>query len=440
MRNAMAASPVSCAQASAPRTLSWSCSTTSSQRARSWPVRCGAACSTSSVNHIACRRRSSVASPRSTSRSAANSRIVSSIRKRTLVVLLDLPDEALVGKVAQPVEHVEVAPPESMDRRSPRPPRASKPPEKTEARAKRHRSGLVEEVVAPIDRAAQGLLPGGQVAEPPPPSSARRLSRRGSIACGLSSLTRAAASSMASGRPSSRAVMAATAGAFSLVTGEVRLGGHGTRDEERDRLVLRHRLERRQIGGVRARRAAAPGTPARRRRAAATRLVTTTRTSGPALQQVAEQAGRARDLLQVVEHQQDPARAPGTRRRARRCRSRPRARRARPRWPERPAPGPTTGSRGTKKTPSGKSSIDSAATCSASRVLPVPPGPVERQQPASWPAGVVPRRPPGRGRRSWSAATGRLLGRGVERTQGRELVRQARRARAGRCAPSARGP
>ena len=77
---------------------------------------------------------------------------------------------------------------------------------------------VVEEVVAPGDGAAERLLARRQVA------GARRRGRRAGAPAGRGSrpgdrsFTRAAASSIASGIPWSRALIAATAGAFSLVT------------------------------------------------------------------------------------------------------------------------------------------------------------------------------------------------------------------------------
>ena len=94
----------------------------------------------------------------------------------------------------------------------------------TERRANSARSAVVEQVVAPGDRAAQRLLARGQVAraagqQRQPVARAARASPAGG-----SSRTRAAASSIASGRPSRRTQISATAGAFSFVEGEVRAG------------------------------------------------------------------------------------------------------------------------------------------------------------------------------------------------------------------------
>jgi hypothetical protein len=74
----------------------------------------------------------------------------------------------------------------------------------------------LEQIVRPGNRVAQGLLAGASRA--PPVRKGSRCSNRASIACGGSSRTRAAASSMASGSPSSRQQISATAGAFALST------------------------------------------------------------------------------------------------------------------------------------------------------------------------------------------------------------------------------
>ena len=92
------------------------------------------------------------------------------------------------------------------------------PPAKTASRANRRLLVVVEQLVAPVDRAAQRLLAGPGRSRGPPVSSARRSSSRSSIAWGVSSWTRAAASSIASGSPSSRAQISATRGAFSSVS------------------------------------------------------------------------------------------------------------------------------------------------------------------------------------------------------------------------------
>ena len=78
----------------------------------------------------------------------------------------------------------------------------------------------------------------------PPVRSCSRCSSRASIAAGVSSLTRAAASSIARGRPSSRMQISAVARARFRRDREVRLDRRGALAEEGDRLVLRKLLDR----------------------------------------------------------------------------------------------------------------------------------------------------------------------------------------------------
>ena len=102
-------------------------------------------------------------------------------------------------------------------RTRPRPPRAGSR-RRTRPAARRAAAPPPEQPVAPVDRAAQRLLAGGPVARCRSSAAPRLSSSRASIACGVSTATRAAASSIASGSPSSRRQISATAGAFSAVT------------------------------------------------------------------------------------------------------------------------------------------------------------------------------------------------------------------------------
>ena len=229
--------------------------------------------------------------------------------------------------------------------------------------------------------------------------------------------------------------MAATAGAFSLVTMKSGLAAMARVDEQRDRLVLGHRLERRQMCADRGRRAAAPGTPARRRRAAASGWWPRRAASGPAFSRSPSTAGRAGDLLQVVEDQEDPTRrqeldhaigdaglaladaehgADGRGDEAQGRRWAPGARRRR-------RPGSP---RSTRRRAGAR-----AASCPCHRAR-------SRSATGSMPAGVEPRRPRGRGRRSWSAApAGCSASRRACAAAG--TGRAGRPPRADRCAPSA---
>ena len=153
--------------------------------------------------------------------------------------------QALVGERHQAVDDVGRRA-RRPARRRPRRPRGRRLPAKTDSRSSSRRLPVVEQVVAPGDRAAQRLLAGGQVARPPAARTSSWCSSRARIASGDSSLIRAAASSIASGMPWSRALIAATAGAFSLVTVNAGPDGDGAVDEQADGRVLAER------GGVEA--------------------------------------------------------------------------------------------------------------------------------------------------------------------------------------------
>jgi hypothetical protein len=91
------------------------------------------------------------------------------------------------------------------------------PPAKTARRANRRRSS------SPSSAWLQSMAPRSVCwregkSRGPPVSNISRCSSRSSNACGVSSRTRAPASSIASGSPSRRTQISATAGAFSLVT------------------------------------------------------------------------------------------------------------------------------------------------------------------------------------------------------------------------------
>jgi len=104
------------------------------------------------------------------------------------------------------------------------------------------------------------------------------------MACGASSLTRAAASSMASGRPSSRRAMSAIAAAHRLAgpqRGRRRVSLLGRERQRRDRALL--------LAGHAQRRAAADQDP-----------------NGPRLlQQPRHHRGARQEVLEVVQHDQD---------------------------------------------------------------------------------------------------------------------------------------
>ena len=243
---------------------------------------------------------------------------------------------------------------------------------------------------------------------------------------------------MARGRPSSRGADRGDRRRIGVVDVEVGARGLGALDEQRDGVVLRQRVERRQAARSRAGPAAGRGTPARRA-GAAPRGWSRAR-SGRALPRAARRraAAPACELLEVVEHQQQAPVAQVGLQRARSGRS------GSSRTPSAAAivvgmsGGSVSGERSAKKTPPVNSRAHCGATCRASRVLPVPPGPVR-----------VSRREcrAGRRRRATSCSRptklghlGRQVRRGLERARRRELLRQARDRPAGRAAPADRGP
>ena len=181
-------------------------------------------------------------------------------------------------------------------------------------------------------------------------SSGSRRSSRASSSSGSRSATRAAASSIASGSPSSRRQISPTA-AVGRKPGAIARA----RSTNSDRgIVVRQRLDRVPLLRVDVQRLAARDEHLRVRRPGE------------------ERRDRRRgldDLLEVVEQDEQPL----VRRRARSGRRRHRR--------EAPiARSTSAGSRsacsGTQKTPSGNCSTASAASWSARRVLPLPPGPV----------------------------------------------------------------
>ena len=206
-------------------------------------------------------------------------------------------------------------------------------------------------------------------------SKSSRSSRRPSRACGGSVRMRAAASSMASGSPSRRTQISATAGAFSFVTTNsgrmvwARCTKRATASYC-DRVAASGRCS--TSGSWRG--VTANSCSAARRSGA--RLVTTNLTSGAAPRSGPMDGPPATSCSKLSSTSRI--------RRLLRCSVRDSstvwpvpARTARV-WAivGRIRLGSAIGARLTKKTPSGNSSIASAASWSASRVLPVPPGPV----------------------------------------------------------------
>ena len=254
------------------------------------------------------------------------------------------------------------------------------PPTKTASRRNSACSASVEQVVAPGDRVAQRLLARRQVARAAGEQRQPALEPGQQRPAGESSVIRAAASSIASGSPSRRRQISATAGGVRRRSGRSRAGPpRPARRRARTAGVRDQLVERRAAAPGRAAPAAAPryscsprsaqrraaghqhlqpragrqqiGRRARRRRRAAARSCRGPAASAPmdartwASSAVVDRAASPRQPERLGERRRDAAGRPAA----------PRLdERRRRRGNRRPA---------------------SAATCSASRVLPTPPGP-----------------------------------------------------------------
>ncbi len=118
---------------------------------------------------------------------------------------------------------------------------------------------------------------------------------------------RAAASSMASGSPSRRRQISATAGGVLLGEGEVGLGRLRPLDEQPHRLVLRSAARAARAGSDRAGRAAARDTRARRAGAAAPGWSRAPSASGTRASRSPRPGAAAKQVLEVVQHQEQLA-------------------------------------------------------------------------------------------------------------------------------------
>ncbi len=165
------------------------------------------------------------------------------------------------------------------------------PPTKTERRRKSVLLVVVEELDAPADRVAQRSMPDGASRDPDVRSS-RRCSSRASIAVGDSSLTRAAASSIASGRQSSRSQISAIASRSASSGSEVRAHGAG---RSRNRRTASSR-----VSGARGNSCS----PCDAQPHAARHGDLQARARGDDRR---ERRGRVDDLLEVVDDEQQPA-------------------------------------------------------------------------------------------------------------------------------------
>ena len=209
----------------------------------------------------------------------------------------------------------------------------------------------------------------------PPVRSGSRRSRRASIAWGVSTFPRAAASSIASGRPSRRRQISATAAAFSSVSAK---SGRTSMARWTKRATAGYTESssagsRRPASGTGS---GGTGCSCSPRRCSAARLVTTTLrpAQAPSSSAMAGAGGRICSKLS----------SRSSRRFSRTCsfKASSTGRLPTSRTPtvcaivETTSAGSLIGASSTKKTPSSYAWISSAATCTPSLVLPVPPGPV----------------------------------------------------------------
>ena len=269
--------------------------------------------------------------------------------------------------------------------------------------AKERLLGVVEQVVAPPNRVTHRLLAQGQITRAAA-EQRQSLFQACSSAAGGKTLIRAAASSIASGSPSTRLTMSATAGSVSAVRrksglmacarsvksrtapdipassirGRGACSGSGATGNSRSpesrspiRLVIR---------------SVTPGQASRRSRSRGPAVTTCSKLSRTRSRRLSARTSIRRSRSDSVPMSRSPSA---------------------PAMVSRTRLGLAIGARLTKATPSGKSSTTSVAAAIARRVLPTPPGPVK-----------VSRRTPGSrssvttAASSWSRAIKRVSGRG----------------------------
>ena len=374
-RSPVSASPRSCAQPSAARRLSCSRSRRSSQAPASGPVSCGSARSTNTTSSAACARRSASASPLASSCSSAYSRMTCSMPKS---------GSPPSSRCCTRLWSTNAARPSSTSRRSGAAPSGEaqiasaassvQPPTNTARRRNRVRSAT-ESRSSLQATAARIVCWRASRSRAPPVRSLSWLVSRANSASGGSSRTRAAANSMASGRPSSRVHTSAIAGALAAVT---RKSGRAACARARNRATAAYCVSRSSGGrcpGMASDNGGTGYTCSPRSRSGR-RLVTSSFaprlvSSNPAT------SGAAPTTCSKLSSTSS------------RCWS--------ARWVRRssaigwlPASlrpsvwamvgttrlGSTRRERRTNQTPSANASMSSTATCKARRVLPMPPGPV----------------------------------------------------------------
>ena len=238
--------------------------------------------------------------------------------------------------------------------------------------------GLGAGVVAPVDRrrAASAAARAGRARRRSGASS--DCSRRRASRSGGSSLIRAAASSIASGRPSSRAADLGDAARVLVREREAGSTARARADEEPTASFAPARST--VVAGRSAAGAAAPGTRARRTAAAARGWSRAPAGRAPPPAARRRPSRRVEHLLEVVEHEQHAG--------VRALRDHAASGLARLRQPSacgdrRPTSSGSRRRRGRRTPRRREVGASSAATASARRVLPVPPGPVSVTRRAS---------------------------------------------------------
>jgi hypothetical protein len=139
--------------------------------------------------------------------------------------------------------------------------------------------GVAEHVVAPVDRRAQRPLAGGRIAGPLP-NAPSAVSRRSAISTGDSNPQRAAASSIASGSPSTRRQISATAAALAS---PMRKSGSWTRARSQNSATAGTRTSASASSSSSGNASGATGYRCSPASASASRLVASTLSAGQAL-------------------------------------------------------------------------------------------------------------------------------------------------------------
>ena len=299
-RNAISPSGRAMAQPSAARRLSCSISSRSNHSPGCGPSRAVAAASAISRKVRACRSRTASRSPASSRRSSPNSRIVSSIRKRAgQSSRSDRLDQAVLD---QPLEPGPGCPDPDQPRRPARPSSSVSPPAKTDSRRKSacsspraSRSSRRSSHAAPADVPAD-LGAAGE--------DGNRFSSRASIVCGVKSRTRAAASSIASGRAVQATHDLANGSDVLVFEREIRFDRVRSVDEQANGVEAGKEFQAERLAGGRQWQWRSPDTPAPPADGVEPCSWPTRSGRGAATRRSPMNGASVGNLLEVVEHQQ----------------------------------------------------------------------------------------------------------------------------------------